>query len=232
MNIKGFLRDVIRGLTCILAIYIAPPTQAQDLNTIQDYITDTDEVDFSGFANLWWQWVYGMPASGFPPIDLARVNCASQGADGIWFLMNSDSPQVVERTCELPLGSSVFFPVISNLVFSPPLAELTCDKAKDLANFERNLNYIMTVKLNGVAIRLDDRNLVGSLECFDLLARIPSEQNPPSYFPSATDGYWFMFNPLPVGSHKLEILVQYDDIAKNEIRTLMNVHYQLTVNEQ
>lgn len=185
----------------------------------------------SELANKWWQWIYGIPTAQNPILDLTGVHCATQQSDRIWFLANSDSPQAVERKCIIPPDTSIFFPVINNLVYSPPTVEQTCDDAKDLAEFEINPNYIMTVILDGYAVQLDERNLIGSSECFDLLARIPSDHNPPSYDPSATDGYWFMFSPLSVGDHRLEILAQYNDTVNNEVRTMINVRYQLTVTD-
>jgi len=232
MYFEYFLRSLLCPLACSVAIFSASFVQADTSKIPLEYIAETNEIRSSDLTAQWWQWVYGIPRAQNPILDITGVHCSIQQPNDIWFLANSQSPETVERSCEIPAGSSILFPIINNIVYTPPSVNQTCEAAKSIAEFEQNPNYVFTVSLDGATVEIDEKNLIGSSDCFDLLARVPRKSNPPSYHPSASDGYWVMFNPLPVGNHNLEFMAQYHDTTKNEFRTMVHVRYSLTILDQ
>jgi len=185
---------------------------------------------FFGQICIWDRnWVYGVPQEQNPILDFTGANCVVQQSEKIWFLANSDTLETVVRLCNIPPDTSLFFPIIKNIAYTPPGVEQTCEEAKEYVEFESSPNTVVTVKLNGSSIKLDDRNIFGSTECFDMFARVPSEVDFPSYYPSATGGYWLLLNPLPAGVHELDLLAEFHDASKDENRVIMQVKYQLTV---
>src|SRR5262245_54265141 len=68
---------------------------------------------YGRWAAEWWQWALGIPAAGNPLIDTTGEDCAQRQVDNVWFLAGSVSGDPVVRTCEIPLGKSLFFPIIN-----------------------------------------------------------------------------------------------------------------------
>jgi hypothetical protein len=65
----------------------------------------------------WWQWAYSIPLSQSPPFnDNTGEKCMYGQRGAIWFLAG-----VAEsRTCSVPEGVSIFFPVINSSNFNSP----------------------------------------------------------------------------------------------------------------
>lgn len=217
----------------MIAVCIASGSigRAESSVSIQGYIAEKNVGQLATLANEWWQWVSAFPRLAKPTSDNTGAMCAFLQSEGPWFLANSDTPEIVNRSCEVPLGSQLFFPIISNIYFSPPSVDLTCAEVLEGVAFKRNPNYVVTVSLNGTSVKLDEGNIIRSASCFDLLARVPAFRNPPSYYPSATDGYWVLLEPLPAGDHELVLKAEYHDTQQNEVLPMVHVRYQLTVGE-
>jgi hypothetical protein len=69
---------------------------------------------YGRWAAEWWQWALGIPGAVNPLIDTTGEHCAQRQVDEVWFLAGSVSPDPVVRTCEVPAGKSLFFPLINN----------------------------------------------------------------------------------------------------------------------
>jgi hypothetical protein len=50
-----------------------------------------------------------------PLTDTTGEHCAQRQVDTVWFLGGSPSTDPVVRTCEIPAGKSLFFPLINNI---------------------------------------------------------------------------------------------------------------------
>ena len=79
----------------------------------------------------WWQWVYSIPqpydASGafLPPYnplsDSSGANCVAGQRGSVWFLAGTNGATgPATRSCSVPEGASIFFPVISFVNFNTP----------------------------------------------------------------------------------------------------------------
>src|SRR5262245_9772768 len=90
--------------------------------------TDDDEIPLSApirtspegqtygrWAAEWWQWALGIPADVNPLTDTTGEHCAQRQVDQVWFLAGSVSTDPVVRTCKIPEGKSLFFPLINTL---------------------------------------------------------------------------------------------------------------------
>jgi hypothetical protein len=69
---------------------------------------------YGRWAAEWWQWALGIPGAVNPLTDTTGVQCAQRQVDEVWFLVGSTSPDPVVRTCEVPAGKALFFPLINN----------------------------------------------------------------------------------------------------------------------
>jgi hypothetical protein len=87
----------------------------------------------------------------------------------------------------------------------------------------------LRVSLNGVPISDADQFRIASTDCYDPLARVPDNYEPPSLAPAATDGYWLMLQPLPKGTHELAFAAFYTNQDEGYGDMVQNIAYTLTV---
>ncbi|WP_170334929.1 hypothetical protein [Ruegeria arenilitoris] len=214
------------AISCFLLL-IALPVSSKESFDPQGYFVNPDEANMSDLANYWWQWFYSIPKIQNPRLDPTGIHCAAMQSGEVWFLADAEPGEITERKCQVPFGKSLFFTVINNIGWTPPGVEQSCDEAIEGVDFEPVSTDVIEVKLNGTPFPNPALHLVGSADCFDILDRIPSEYNPPSYYPSATDGYWFMLKPLPVGTYDLSIsaISKWDGGQK----TIQDVRYLIEV---
>src|SRR5262245_19870660 len=74
---------------------------------------------FAELSAQWWQWAFSIPTSKNPLFDDTGVYCMVGQRDDLWFLGGSFSGPVT-RTCTIPEGTSLFFPVVNNVQFDSP----------------------------------------------------------------------------------------------------------------
>ena len=68
---------------------------------------------YGRWAVEWWQWALGIPAAVNPGIDTTGANCAQRQVDKVWFLAGFFGSGPVVRSCTVPDGLSLFFPLIT-----------------------------------------------------------------------------------------------------------------------
>jgi len=69
---------------------------------------------YGRWAAEWWQWALGIPGAVNPLTDATGEHCAQRQVDSVWFLAGSFSSEPVVRSCEIPAGKSLFFPLINS----------------------------------------------------------------------------------------------------------------------
>ncbi|MEZ5541212.1 MAG: hypothetical protein R3F42_04120 [Pseudomonadota bacterium] len=182
------------------------------------------------YANAWWQWTVSMPDSESPVKDRTGARCGVNQAGPVWFLAGGYGSSKIRRSCTIPAGVHVFFPVI-NMLYYPGNAdsELTCAEAK--ASAALNNQYLRSFK-----VVVDDHEYVNpvffrtaSESCFDLIARMPGSYNPATVYPAATDGYWVMLKPLRPGSHRIAFRAEYHRPGGAYGSMLQDIEYRIEV---
>src|SRR5215831_11039035 len=78
-----------------------------------------DHDDLSQLTAQWWQWAFSIPAPQNPIIDPNGGNCMIGQRDSVWFLAGYTGG-TTQRTCDIPGGTSLFFPVINQVYFNSP----------------------------------------------------------------------------------------------------------------
>lgn len=74
---------------------------------------------YGRWAAEWWQWALGVPAATNPVLDPDGSFCAERQVGEVWFLagrfgFDPDFSVPTTRTCTVPTGKSLFFPLINN----------------------------------------------------------------------------------------------------------------------
>lgn len=194
----------------------------------------------SQWAATWWTWALEQPRTAHP---LAGGPCdAAQSGDVFFLAANFGGAE--SRTCAVPAGKALLFPILNSLCWPRPEAEgcTTPSTPDDLALcagriFDQGPARTMSVTLDGVA--LDDP------EAYRASTGVFSW--PPPSFPASEwlapdlgtipanacgvpegdrfgvgDGYWMMLRPLAPGPHTLRIVGTLENAIS------IDVTYQLT----
>jgi hypothetical protein len=91
---------------------------------------------YGRWAAEWWQWALGIPADVNPVLDTNGEHCAQRQIDDVWFLAGAFTPDPVTRTCTIPEGKSLFFPLINTFYgafLNDPPETTTEDFVRDAA---------------------------------------------------------------------------------------------------
>lgn len=185
----------------------------------------------------WWQWALSIPAAVNPLADTTGARCMVGQRGENWFLAGTFGPSTATRTCSVPEGSSLFFPVANFVGFDTPNAcgqdstPLPSEFYRDIAaNFAGGL-INMSVILDGQPVtqlhRVQSKVFAVALPQDNLFAEacVPYGGLPAGvYSPAIDDGYYVRLNPLAVGAHTLRIQAENPDWG-----FVLDVTYHLTV---
>jgi hypothetical protein len=154
------------------------------------------------------------------------------GQEGqVWFLAGGFGSSKVRRRCTVPGDKYLFFPAINMVFYAPEekRAGFTCEQAKRNAALNNDRAIDLFVELDGVAVKDVKRFRVRSEKCFDIFERVPRSHQPYNAYPSASDGYWLLFAPLPKGRHTLKFGGRYNRDSADYGRMVQDIEYELTV---
>jgi hypothetical protein len=149
-------------------------------------------------------------------LDSTGANCAQRQVGDTWFLAGSFGPDPVERTCDVPAGKSLFFPLINTgygafLNDSPETRTEAFVRAAGSCSAPAQIS----ASIDGRSVPQPQRYFTGPSGSQSPLFNI---QLPPGNFfgadetvipelvlsPSAEQGYYLFVMPLDPGSHTIK----------------------------
>jgi len=168
---------------------------------------------YGRWAAQWWQWALGIPAATNPLVDATGEHCAQRQVDKVWFLAGSFSPEPVVRTCGIPAGKSLFFPLINSVYgafLNDPPDTRTDDFVRDAASCTEAAQ--ISVSIDGFRVPQPTRFFTGASGSLSPLFNV---QLPPGNLlgadesivpelvlsPSGEQGYYLFVRPLSPGDH-------------------------------
>jgi hypothetical protein len=206
------------------------------------------------WADNWSQWVWSFPSDTFPITDETGASCGLRQTGGVWFLAGSFVDNVEHhRTCSIPHGKYIFFPIFNTLSFSPEFPEqgdvcnkyaskvdrIRCDANNDMvaSGADRDPNsrqpgpVILEATIDGKHVRdpfaYRNQSSPGGFKFFvrdgSILTEAPFSLPRGPRFPAVADGYWIMLSPLPLGDHLIHIF------AKNEDGGVLDVTWSVVI---
>jgi hypothetical protein len=160
---------------------------------------------YGDWAASWWQWILSIPQKHSPAKDNDGKDCAQKQSGPVWFLAGTfDSKPAAERTCAIPAGKAVFFPIITtekSYVEFPEFkseAELR-SRAEDAIDRVKNV----WARVDGTPIENLHQYRVKS----HLFSITYVENNviglPPRNSEAVAEGYYIMLYPLSTGKHDI-----------------------------
>ncbi|WP_317932561.1 hypothetical protein [Halioxenophilus sp. WMMB6] len=221
---------MINRICFLLAFAFTSVTQASSFEEAMIFPGQfVDGKSLSEYADMWWQWTYTMSPDLSPVRDLTGKNCHQEQSGDVWFLAGGYGSSKIRRTCEVPSGKYVFFPVINMIYYPRNPGSVSCDDVKESAalNNDNLLNIDVTLDLMHASNPAHTR--LKSEECFDLLGLLPSSVNAPKIYPTASDGYWIMLKPLSKGKHNLKFRARYDGDEDRYSKMVRDIEYELIV---
>jgi hypothetical protein len=194
----------------------------------------------------WWQWtasIPDVPSAPNPTSDTTGASCMVGQRGAIWFLVGAGAAGgggTAIRTCSVPEGTMLFFPVINSVYFNTPdcgqsgqsfTVKQLRKMVKPLIDNVRNLS-VEVVKADGTNIK---NYLLKRVQSEPFAAAFPDEnffgpdacaagQALPAgiYSPSVDDGYYVLIPPLKSGLYDLHFHAESGAL-------MQDVTYHLTV---
>ena len=193
--------------------------------------------DCTGLRRLsaaWWQWALSIPASHNPMTDPTGEQCMIGQRGPVWFLAGVFGDGTATRTCTVPEGVDLFFPIFNQSFFDSPNAcgqgaeslPIPAMRALIAEIVDGITNVVARVDGEPVAeiCRMQSKVFAVALPAANVF-ETPTAPCPAGiYAPTVDDGYYVRLGPLPVGKHRLRFR------AKNPDGSLaQDVRYHLTV---
>jgi hypothetical protein len=175
----------------------------------------------------WWQWLLSIPAAVNPNLDTTGANCGLGQYDDVWFLAGTFGG-TVERTCTIPAGKPIFFPLINTIVFKPGGKETLLDLRRQAAAFIDTVTELDCITDDIGCFESPSEFRVKS-PSFTVIAP-PKGLIPPGQLsvpgntdPIVSDGYWLLLDPPDPGPHTIKFK------AATGTGFSLDVTYHLTV---
>jgi hypothetical protein len=155
----------------------------------------------------WWQWALSIPASINPELDTTGANCGQGQVDDVWFLAANFGGTSV-RSCTIPAGKPIFFPVINSVAFKPFGYDTLLALRRQNADFVDAVSEL-TCTIDGAAVPNLTKFRVRS-PSFTVIAPPqgllpPGQLSLPANSDSiVSDGYWLLLSPLAPGQHEIK----------------------------
>jgi hypothetical protein len=238
--------NLVLAILVLLACAMTPSVAAAGGNPgVLPVNSDPYGLTYGEWSAKFWQWTFSLPFDGHPLFDTA--DCSAGQSGPVWFLGGTFAaieiePGVilgeVERTCTIPAGKSIFFPLVNAECSTLEGNGETEAELRACANFFAD--FIVPESLFCVV----DGNNVQDLPDFRVesppftYGPLP-ENNLPQLFgldapagttsPAVGDGVHVMLAPLSVGKHTLHFGGLVDLTGIGGPMFIQDIAYHITV---
>jgi len=182
-------------------------------------------------AAEWWQWALSIPFEQNPIADTNGTFSAVGQSGEVWFLAGTFGGPAVTRTCDVPAGKELFFPILNTVwVHFPPWhpypdppfdeeleAAVRADQDAWIGSFDPE--EALACVIDGVPVTNLGRYRVQSPKFAAAIPEGGLVPPPGVYGPCVTDGYYLRLVPLGEGEHTISFAVS----------GMLEVHYVLNV---
>ena len=204
----------------------------------------THGLTYAEWSARQWQWLYSLPIDAHPLFDTA--DCSEGQSGKVWFLGGTfasieTEPGVivgeVDRTCTIPSGTALFFPLIDVETSTIEGNGETEEELRDLANF-----FADFIDPESVFLVVDGREAdvsnnrvesplftFGPLPANNVLESFGVDAPEGATTPAVSDGYFAMVKPLPVGTHTLHFGGLADFTSVGGPIFIQDISYTITV---
>jgi hypothetical protein len=75
-------------------------------------------LSYGEWGARWWRWAYAFAVAYFPSSQAGEVDCFLGQSGSVWFLGGSTGEKPFTRSCTIPTGTALFFPIVNYLRLS------------------------------------------------------------------------------------------------------------------
>lgn len=147
------------------------------------------------WSKRWWHWALSFEDEDSPVADRDGRLCASGQSGPVWFLAGSyDSTRTV-RSCRIPAGKTLFFPLVNSIAFPPDDEREACASLMLRAESLTEAPAALVLEVNGKRFSGLDAHRQATRGCFLVAADDDA--------PAAANGYYVALGPLKAGKYTL-----------------------------
>jgi hypothetical protein len=226
---------VLTGVVLILAMLGTSPTSTRAQEDVGRVVITPDYVAFGKTYSEWsaafWQWSLSIPVANHPLFD--NADCSTGQSGPVWFLgpkfciagSSSCNYGTFTRSCSVPAGKAIFFPIASDEDSAPEEPGFGCGSslppliAGTIAELRQCAASVVFQGITGLSAEIDGAQIPHLMEKFheqsivfgytlpadNLLTAIGEGPfSAGTYFPAAEDGVWVMLAPMRPGRHVIQ----------------------------
>ncbi|MCE4554007.1 hypothetical protein [Pelomonas cellulosilytica] len=177
-----------------LVLTIARPAAAQTAPLIPPN-KPVAGVSQEEWSKRWWRWALSFDDEDSPVADPDGRYCAS-GQDGpVWFLAGTYGTARTVRTCHVPAGKTLFFPLVNYVTFEPDDEDESCVSLKQRAARLTPKPDALVLEVNGKRFTGLEAHRQATRRCFH-----PSDEDDTL---AAGNGFYVALGPLKKGRYTL-----------------------------
>jgi hypothetical protein len=227
-------RTLVIGATILLGTFgqaagpLTSKASAAPPATPPDVESQAFGSSYGEWSARWWQWLLSIPAAVNPNLDTTGANCAQGQSANVWFLAGTFGGSAA-RTCTVPAGKALFFPMINNVAFQPNTTDTLNSLRSQAAGLIDNVSVTSLIcSIDGKRCALDLSLFRVTSPSFSVIVPpngliAPDSYNGATNPPFVSDGYWMFLAPLPTGQH----VINFGGTSSGGFT--VNVTYNLTV---
>jgi hypothetical protein len=166
---------------------------------------------YSDWAADWWQWALSQPIATNPLVDTTGVLCAQGQFGKVWFLagvfsLTGGVPPPVHRTCAVPAGKALLFPVLNSL----QIAQKSDSPQQQTLEFLRTQVSSSVVGVSNLTATIDGcsvQDIMQYLEKSTPFTKVLPDDNiynisrPLSLGMGVDEGWYLVVKPLAAGKN-------------------------------
>lgn len=152
------------------------------------------------WARRWWQWAWSFDDTESPVADRTGRFCGARQVGEVWYLAGTYGTQRTIRTCRVPAGKVIFFPLINYVVHPARGAREDCSALMSRAAAITDQPSALVLELDGKKFAALSLHRQVSRGCFNLNAAVAAPESP---LLAAANGYYVALRPLAAGTHTL-----------------------------
>ncbi|MDP9287455.1 MAG: hypothetical protein M3P08_04575 [Thermoproteota archaeon] len=157
---------------------------------------------YTTWIDKWWQWLVSIPQSSNPANDATGKNCGLGQNGRVWFLAGTNGGSA-ERTCVIPAGKAILFPVINSECDFISMPNIKTDTGLVACATATDTVSNMQTTVDGLNLQQLEKYRVTSQPFTVTFASNNVFGYKPGTTSMASDGFWVFLQPLVIGKHEV-----------------------------
>lgn len=147
------------------------------------------------WSKRWWRWALSFDDDDSPVADRDGRLCAEGQSGPVWFLAGTYGSARTVRSCRVPAGKTLFFPLINYVTFEPDDADESCASLKRRAAELTPAPDALVLEVNGKRFTGLAAHRQATRRCFHIADDDDTR--------AAGNGFYVALGPLKKGRYTL-----------------------------